>query len=112
MRFVPAHYHPAIIDEFRERLRRVCPELEVSADPAPPLRTDPAHPLIAKLGECGAKPIGAPWFCDACFFSERGMPAVAVGPGSIAQAHTEDEWIAVEDLKRGVEFFRDFLSRL
>ena len=40
------------------------------------------------------------------------MPAVAVGPGSIAQAHTKDEWIDVDDLQRGVEFFRDFLSRL
>ena len=112
MRFVPAHYRPEIIDEFRERLRRVCPDLEVKADPAPPLLTDPAHPLIAKLGECGAKPIGAPWFCDACFFAERGMPAVALGPGSIAQAHTKDEWIAVEDLERGVEFFRRFLGAL
>ncbi len=112
MRFVPAHYRPEIIDEFRERLRRVCPDLEVSADPAPPLLTDPSHPLIAKLGECGAKPVGAPWFCDACFFAERGMPAVALGPGSIAQAHTKDEWIAVDELERGVDFFRRFLGRL
>ena len=112
MRFVPAHYRPTIIDEFRERLRRVCPDLEVSAEPAPPLHTDPSHPLIAKLGECGAKLAGAPWFCDACFFAERGMPAVALGPGSIAQAHTEDEWIAVAELERGVVFFREFLKRL
>ena len=112
MRFVPSHYHAKIIDEFRERLQRGCPDLEVSADPAPPLLTDPAHPMIAKLGECGAKPIGAPWFCDACFFAERGMPAVALGPGSIAQAHTKDEWIAVADLEKGVEFFEAFLRRL
>ena len=112
MRFVPSHYHAKIIDEFRERLQRGCPDLEVSADPAPPLLTDPSHPMIAKLGECGAKPVGAPWFCDACFFAERGMPAVALGPGSIAQAHTKDEWIAVADLEKGVEFFEAFLRRL
>ncbi len=112
MRFVPSHYRATIIDELRERLQRVCPDLEVSADPAPPLLTDPSHPLIAKLGECGAKPVGAPWFCDACFFAERGMPSVAVGPGSIAQAHTKDEWIAVADLEKGVEFFEAFLRRL
>lgn len=112
MRFVPAHYRPEVIGEFRERLQRVCPDLEVSAEPAPPLFTDPSHPLIAKLGECGAKPIGAPWFCDACFFAERGMPAVALGPGSIAQAHTKDEWIAVADLEKGVEFFSEFLRKL
>ena len=112
MRFVPSHYRPGIIAHFRERLRRVCPDVEVSADAAPPLYTDPAHPLIAMLGECGAKPIGAPWFCDACFFAEKGMPAVALGPGSIAQAHTVDEFLAVEDLERGVEFFASFISKL
>ena len=112
MRFVPAHYQPEIIQRFHRRLELVCPDIEVAAIPAPPLYTDPTHPLIAKLGECGAKPIGAPWFCDACYFAERGMPAVALGPGSIEQAHTRDEWIAVADLEKGVEFFQCFLSRL
>lgn len=112
MRFVPSHFQPGMIDHFRERLQKVCGELEVAANPAPPLYTDPAHPLIVRLGELGAKPVGAPWFCDACYFAERGMPAVALGPGSIAQAHTEDEWIAVDALERGVEFFDRFLQSL
>ncbi len=112
MRFVPAHFQPEIIQRFQRRLALVCPDVEIAAIPAPPLYTDPAHPLIAKLGECGAKPIGAPWFCDACYFAERGMPAVALGPGSIEQAHTKDEWIAVADLEKGVEFFTEFLTKL
>lgn len=112
MRFVPAHYQPEIIRRFQRRLEQVCPDVEVSAIPAPPLYTEPAHPLILKLGECGAKLVGAPWFCDACYFAERGMPAVALGPGSIQQAHTEDEYIAVADLAQGVRFFGDFLARL
>jgi acetylornithine deacetylase/succinyl-diaminopimelate desuccinylase-like protein len=40
------------------------------------------------------------------------MPAVAIGPGRIDQAHTKDEFIAVDDLEKGVAFFREFLSRL
>jgi acetylornithine deacetylase/succinyl-diaminopimelate desuccinylase-like protein len=28
-----------------------------------------------------------------------------VGPGSIAQAHTKDEFILVRDLEEGAEFF-------
>jgi acetylornithine deacetylase/succinyl-diaminopimelate desuccinylase-like protein len=40
------------------------------------------------------------------------MPAVAVGPGSIAQAHTEDEFIQVADLEGGVDFFKKFLRSL
>lgn len=112
LRFVPGHYRPTILEEITTRLRRACPDLEVQMDPAPPLNTDPAHPLIRLLGECGAPPVGAPWFCDACFFAEKGMPSVALGPGSIAQAHTDDEWISVADLEKGVEFFRNFLGRL
>jgi acetylornithine deacetylase len=38
------------------------------------------------------------------------LPAVAAGPGSIAQAHTADEWISLEELDRGVKFYRDFLE--
>jgi acetylornithine deacetylase/succinyl-diaminopimelate desuccinylase-like protein len=112
MRFIPEQFTISLAQEIAERLRAVCPDLELSLAPAPPLNTDPSHPLIGKLGECGARPVGAPWFCDACFFAERGMPAVAIGPGSIAQAHTEDEWLAVAELERGVEFFRRFLSKL
>lgn len=112
MRFVPGHYQPEIIQRFRKRLELVCPDLEISAIPAPPLYTDPEHPLILKLGECGAKPVGAPWLCDACFFADRGMPAVALGPGTILQAHTKDEHIAVADLEKGVEFFGKFLAKL
>jgi acetylornithine deacetylase/succinyl-diaminopimelate desuccinylase-like protein len=112
MRFVPGHYRADIIQRFRQRLERVCPDVEVAAIPTPPLYTDPAHPLIIKLGECGAKPVGAPWFCDAACFAERGMAAVALGPGSILQAHTKDEYIAVADLEKGVEFFGKFIERL
>ena len=112
LRLVPAHYRATIIDEIAARLRQACSDLEVSAVPAPPLYTDPLHPLIAQLGECGARAVGAPWFCDACYFAERGMPAVAIGPGSIEQAHTKDEFIAVNDLEKGVEFFTRFLARL
>ncbi|HSI12306.1 MAG TPA: M20 family metallopeptidase [Chthoniobacter sp.] len=112
MRFVPEHYDPSLMDRYRERLQQVCPDVEVLATPAPPLYTDPTHPLIVTLGECGAKPVGAPWFCDACFFAERGMPAVALGPGTIRQAHTKDEHIAIADLEKGVEFFGKFIGKL
>lgn len=94
------------------RLRSVCPDLEIQVHRATPLFTDPKHPLLRKLESLGSKPTGAPWFCDAAVFAKHGSPAVALGPGSIAQAHTKDEWIAVSDLIRGAEFFERFLSLL
>jgi acetylornithine deacetylase/succinyl-diaminopimelate desuccinylase-like protein len=60
----------------------------------------------------GADLSGAPWFCDAAFLAVAGTPAIAIGPGSIAQAHTKDEFIAVKDLEEGVAFFKRFLRSL
>jgi acetylornithine deacetylase/succinyl-diaminopimelate desuccinylase-like protein len=112
MRFIPAQFEPGMGEALAKRLRAICPDIEIDFPLAPPLYTDPSHPLILQLGECGAKPVGAPWFCDACFFAERGMPAIALGPGSIQQAHTKDEHIAVADLEKGVDFFKAFLAKL
>jgi acetylornithine deacetylase/succinyl-diaminopimelate desuccinylase-like protein len=74
-----------------------------------PMHTDPNHPLIQKLVSHGAPLAGASWFCDAAHFADHGIPAVALGPGSIKQAHTADEFIEVAELERGVQFFRTFL---
>jgi acetylornithine deacetylase/succinyl-diaminopimelate desuccinylase-like protein len=112
MRFVPSQFTPGFEEELAERIRAVCPDIELKFQPAPPLETDPSHPLVQKLVECGSQLVGAPWFCDAGFFAQRGMAAIALGPGSIAQAHTDDEWISVADLESGVAFFRKFLGKL
>jgi len=88
------------------------PELEILVKKSEPMLTDASHPLIAKLSACGATPVGAPWFCDGAIFAAAGMPAVALGPGSIAQAHTADEFISIADLEAGAEFFENFLKSL
>jgi acetylornithine deacetylase/succinyl-diaminopimelate desuccinylase-like protein len=98
--------------ELFAKLRSVCPDVEIEVRRSLPLLTDREHPLLKKLGQLGAQPVGAPWFCDAAVFAQQGSAAIAMGPGSIAQAHTCDEWIAVEDLEKGVEFFGRFLRLL
>jgi acetylornithine deacetylase/succinyl-diaminopimelate desuccinylase-like protein len=45
---------------------------------------------------------------EAGLFQDAGTPAVVCGPGSIAQAHTANEWIAADELDRCMAF----LSRL
>lgn len=77
-----------------------------------PLYTDPNHPLVLKLASLGATPVGAPWFCDAAVFAAKGMAAIALGSGSIAQAHTADEFISVSDLEAGADFFTKLLRSL
>jgi Acetylornithine deacetylase/Succinyl-diaminopimelate desuccinylase and related deacylases len=100
------------ISPLLETLRATCPDVEISIWEAKPMHTDPGHPLVSALERCGSRCVGAPWFCDAAIFAQAGMPAVAVGPGSIAQAHTKDEFISIADLEAGADFFERFLRNL
>jgi acetylornithine deacetylase/succinyl-diaminopimelate desuccinylase family protein len=94
-------------------VRRVDPKAEIVPLPeAPPLNTPADNPFVQKLVQCGASLTGAPWFCDAAYLAQRGIPAIAIGPGSIAQAHTKDEFIAIADLEAGVDFFKTWLRSL
>lgn len=47
-------------------------------------------------------PIGnaVDFWTEASLFSAAGMNAIVYGPGDIAQAHTADEWVALDDLER------------
>ena len=74
-----------------------------------PLYTSPDNPLIQKFIALGSSLTGANWFCDAAFFALEGIPAIAIGPGSIAQAHTADEYIEIAELERGAKFFTNYL---
>ncbi|HRJ10163.1 MAG TPA: M20/M25/M40 family metallo-hydrolase [Prosthecobacter sp.] len=94
-------------------IRRLDPGAEVLPLPETfPLDTDPENPLVQTLVKCGAPLAGAPWFCDAAFLAAAGIPAIAIGPGSIAQAHTKDEFISAADLEAGAAFFVRFLQSL
>ncbi len=75
-----------------------------------PLLTDPGTDGIRRLLSIGSSLATAPWYCDAGRLSEGGIPSVACGPGSIAQAHTKDEHLAISDLEAGCDFYRRFLE--
>lgn len=57
-----------------------------------------ARDLADELG----LPIGnaVDFWTEASLFSEAGLTAFVYGPGDIAQAHTADEWVALEQLER------------
>lgn len=108
IRTVPEQDTQALVDQVNKRF----PGLIAKARQSRSLFTDPSHPLIRALEKAGGKCTGAPWFCDGAIFSEAGISAVAAGPGDIAQAHTNDEWIALSELERGVEFYKNFLCSI
>jgi succinyl-diaminopimelate desuccinylase len=95
------------VAEFFEQHR--VPASVTSIKTSAPLYTSPDNPFITNFIALGSKLTGANWFCDAAFFALQGTPAIAIGPGSIAQAHTADEFIDVAELERGADFFTNYL---
>lgn len=49
---------------------------------------------------------------DAAFLNEARVPTVCFGPGDIAQAHTEDEWIDVREIRTCAEVLEAFARGL
>lgn len=45
---------------------------------------------------------------DAAFLNEAGIPAVCFGPGSIARAHSADEWAPVDEIARCARVLQEF----
>jgi acetylornithine deacetylase/succinyl-diaminopimelate desuccinylase-like protein len=77
---------------------------------SPPLDTDESLPWVRKLGTVARGFTIAPWFSDASVLSGPKCPAICIGPGSIAQAHTKEEFILVRDLEDGADFFRRWIE--
>lgn len=68
------------------------------------LDVSPDEPLVRGLEQSanryGApkRIMGAPYATDASKLCRVGVPAVVFGPGHIAQAHTKDEWIEIDEV--------------
>ena len=70
--------------------------------------------LLASCEAHGVAPAvrGMTAWVDAAFLNEGGVPAVCFGPGSMAQAHTADEWIEVSEIATCADVLETFARRL
>lgn len=71
-----------------------------------------ADRLLTHIGEVVGprKKVGVPYGTHASRIAQTGVPSVVFGPGSIAQAHTEDEWISVTELEQAAEIYYRFCA--
>jgi acetylornithine deacetylase len=60
--------------------------------------------LAQKHGQPGEL-VGVPYATDAAAIAATGVPTVFFGPGSIAQAHTADEFIEIDQLRTAADIF-------
>jgi acetylornithine deacetylase/succinyl-diaminopimelate desuccinylase-like protein len=111
VRFAPA-LGADFLEELKARLRGSDSGVEIDLSVGAPLDTDPGHPFVQAFLDIGSRVVGAPWYCDASVFAAAGSPSIAMGCGSIDQAHTKDEFIALEDLRAGARHFESWLRAL
>jgi acetylornithine deacetylase/succinyl-diaminopimelate desuccinylase-like protein len=110
LRVVPGVRAEEIRAEMEAELQRVL-EAEVRIQKfSAPLHADESLPWVERVGRHGRGLTTAPWFSDAAFLDGPHCPAVCVGPGLIAQAHTKDEFIRLRDLEEGADFFGRWIA--
>ena len=86
------------------QLSQVCSTgLELSMREFIPAWKNPHAALERQLLEAlGSAPFAAPYTTNASAAAARGIPTFLLGPGSIEQAHTVDEWIDPQELAAAV----------
>jgi acetylornithine deacetylase len=81
---------------------------EILRDPPMEIPDDAPWPqaVLNAAGHVRPTPTAAVHYgTDASKFAEAGMPAVVLGPGNIAQAHTVKEWVALEEVRAAEEVY-------
>ncbi|MGQ0671623.1 MAG: acetylornithine deacetylase [Hyphomicrobium sp.] len=99
--------------ELLPEMQRVAPEAAITiqqTNAVPPFAAHAGSEVLAlalKLAEAN-ETFAVSYATEAGLFQDAGAPAIVCGPGSIAQAHTANEWIARSELAK----CQAFLGRL
>jgi acetylornithine deacetylase len=112
-RLIPGEDPGAVQDQLTDYLRRAGVEVPLTCSPprlsGPALGPEGSAQLVARLGAavdavCGSHRVTAvPYGTDAAPIAAAGTPAVVFGPGDIAQAHTRDEWVSLDQVAQAGE---------
>src|SRR5262245_1165425 len=112
----------AHVERLLEQLAAERPGLEFTLRPT--LRFPPFPPrsddrlartvgaAVRDVGAGSGEISGARGATDAAWYAARGIPTVIYGPGDGKTAHQADEWIAVDDLRRGTRALALAAARL
>lgn len=112
----------AELDALLDIVRESRPDLTIER-PAPRLLSEGLDtPVEADIVDAAAtacrelaldpEPAGVPYGSDASKLQKRcGIPSIVFGPGSIAQAHGEDEFVPLDHLTKAAAFYTDIALR-
>jgi acetylornithine deacetylase len=68
--------------------------------------------VIGKKTGRAPRVCGVPYGTDGGPLAQGGLPCVVFGPGDIAQAHTKDEWVDVNEVRLAAEIYFDIACAL
>ena len=118
-RVIPGEENLAVRDEITAYLKERLDFELVHDEPyctSPPLGDELNGELAQQLSRSitavvGSRQIvGVPYGTHASRIAKANVPAVVFGPGNIAQAHTKDEWIAIDQLRQAAEVYFHFCA--
>ncbi len=79
----------------------------------------PDHPLVERAKRAVQAATGEEPKLSACpgatfagQMIQRGTPSIIIGPGNIAQAHTDDEWVEVAQLPRAARIYAEMMAEM
>jgi acetylornithine deacetylase len=104
-----------LLDTLRSRIAGLDVQIvdSKSEEPMNPLQIDTLMqwliPVLSRF-QIPTEPLGAPYGTNAAKYTEVGWPAVVLGPGDIAQAHTADEWIDLSMLDLAVDVYSHLMQ--
>jgi acetylornithine deacetylase len=105
----------AVIGRLKQQYPRLNARSLLPAREDPPLDDCSATAIAAaaaeacmKVGKTGTFR-GVPYGTDCSQLNSVGIPCVVLGPGSIDQAHTADEFVELEQVHKAVEIYRQIM---
>lgn len=118
-RLLPGESAASVLAECQKVLRSKLPKItfemlppnlsdEAMETPADSAVVRTASRVLESMGLDG-QPGGVSFGCDCTKLSRAGIPSIIFGPGSINQAHTNDEFVELAQVQTACDFYRQFL---
>jgi acetylornithine deacetylase len=103
----------ALVDRTKAAAKKCGIKVEV-VRPGNGVYTDPGSAIVdTALKLSGTrKAFTVPYGTDGLAYRVKMDNLVVLGPGDIAQAHTVDEWVEVDQLKKGVNLYERFIDHV
>lgn len=121
-RTLPGEDNVQVLKDIKAILDKICEnDSTIILETSPPFIDSPLDPasnrdfslqisrVLQSLGFLGEHR-GTAYGSDASTYSLAGIPAIVLGPGSIDQAHTKDEWLEISELDKAVIIYSQIMK--